>query len=107
MIAESEGGFPAGKLCLGHVTVTNLEIGSEVACPVRFNGRWVSHSSRVVGRVHEKRSVPPLAAAPEHVSSILFSSLLFFDFSTQVENVYNNPLPLSTTHRSLDTVSWW
>ena len=82
MIAESEGDFPAGNLCLGHVTVTNLGIGSGVACPVRFNERWVSHSSRVVGRVHEKRSVPPLAAAPEHVSSILFSSLLrLFDSS--------------------------
>ena len=86
MIAELEGSFPAGNLCLGHVTVANLGIGSEVACLVRFDERWVSHSSRVVGRVHEKRSVPPLAAAPEHGSwAPPSSSLLFFDFSTQAE----------------------
>jgi len=59
MIAGSEGSFPAGNRSLGHVTVANMGIGPEIACPVRFDECWMSHSSRVVGRVHEKGSVPP------------------------------------------------
>ena len=118
IIAESEGSFPAGNLCLGHVTVADIGIGSEVACPVRVDERWVSHSSRVVGRVRKKGSVPPPhtvgAALEPRVDLLHFSSvegnvpLLFvFDSLTQAEIVYINPLPLSTMHRSLDTVPRW
>jgi hypothetical protein len=55
MIAEpSEGSLPAGNRRFG---TRHARQHTDYACLVRFNRCWVSHSSRVVGRVHEKRSV--------------------------------------------------